>query len=668
MGLLKPESLIWADQIENLKGQTPVERRSELKKAYDLSTSHITNLLTIKACFDQAAFDKVREAAESPNPYILSFSSAQALSGLKNKVKPEDLNGSVHVALDIIFSHRLDTRHIKSLVDWMIGGKPASEFDPKAKPPKRDPLIGGSGSQKGKTEKGKGDGQTGETDELDLDKLGQLLEKAKVEKAGGDGQTKDREKLEKYLGKIYLSPSQLKDSVVSGKDFSFSETMMLDWLSDIPVIAQIKSKVKKGKPVTKGEVVLLWLHKAGEITGRLVKRILKLFKPFFKIIHWVWKLMIDVLKEVGLYKYAKALFVFAALFTVCWFVWETFNYGFMRPVEFIWSKIAGSHYLEPAQSRPVSQLEASTEMSSPTPAVSTLVPPVDRAMVHLKPKPTVIPTYRPSIAFKMTDFDPKLLEQEIAAIPANSVIKNYVFQPDEGMPADLAVSRLQDLTDADKYTMMIGSGKQKILSVTPSNTNFIITYKSTDPLGLFGNSSGTMNIFLEDIQYIHINEIDCSSPRSGTQQPNIIYQCSLVVSGAKNPLTIQCASAEDLGHLVSTLEYFIRQSRLGHDAQPGGMPYPSQGVKLNNNHVVTLLWAKSPMDLAGVGLGDHFWSVGKITSVQQSLKDLEEGIQTLPATFFVVSPAEWEKAQTAAQKPGSDSSIHPKLRKVYLGH
>jgi hypothetical protein len=255
------------------------------------------------------------------------------------------------------------------------------------------------------------------------------------------------------------------------------------------------------------------------------------------------------------------------------------------------------------------------------------------------------------------------------------------------MPADLAVSRLQDLTDEDKYTMMIGGGKVKILSVAPSNTNFTITYKSTDLFGFLGNSPGAMNIFLEDIKYIHINEIDHFTKPGA--QPDIRYQCTVVAKGAKYPLTIQCASTDDLENLVSTLEYFIRHSRLGRDAQPGGMPYPDQGIKFNSDLVVTLLWAKSPMAhagssmetaqlnrvaqpgasqqaKAGVNLGDHLWSAGKNTSEQQSRKDLEAGLQTLPATLFVVSSSEWDKAQMAARQPGSDNSFHPQLRKVYL--
>jgi len=41
-------------------------------------------------------------------------------------------------------------------------------------------------------------------------------------------------------------------------------------------------------------------------------------------------------------------------------------------------------------------------------------------------------------------------------------------------------------------------------------------------------------------------------------------------------------------------------------------------------------------------------------------------LQSLPVTFFTVSPAEWEKALTAARVPGQSNGFRPKLRKVVL--
>jgi hypothetical protein len=61
---------------------------------------------------------------------------------------------------------------------------------------------------------------------------------------------------------------------------------------------------------------------------------------------------------------------------------------------------------------------------------------------------------------------------------------------------------LQGVTDPDKYTMMIGSGKQQIQSITTTTTNLIINYKSTDPFNMF-NGPGQLNYFWEDVLYIH---------------------------------------------------------------------------------------------------------------------------------------------------------------------
>jgi len=700
MGNLIPESLVWLDQIENLKSQTRAERGAELKKAYNLSKSQIINLLAVKACFDQAAIDKVRQAEKADPPFILSLNSAMALAGLKDRV--DNLSGALHEALDVTLARRLATKKIKNLVIWVVNGKPASEFNPKAKPlktpiepsPKESsPTANAVGDRSG-TSTSPGSQKVSISD-LDHDKLIKLAQEAKAEKAQGK-ETTAREKLKNYIVKIAASLSPSKTSKSSSSDELLSETVLLDWLADINIFKQLKAKRKKGKSLTGGEWGLLAIHKLGEGLGHLAKMLLKLFKPFLKLLHWALKMVIEALKDLGLYKYAKAIFTLVVLIAVIWFTWEAFHYGVIRPVEMVWSKIHFPHF-------------ASEEAPTPIPTPSDISPspagissPSHKIFVkdtgtQQSSVPKVI--YQPAVSFipspssTKTLYDPKILELEIAAIAQNSTIKDYVFQPDEGMPADLAVSRLQDLTDADKYTMMIGGEKQKILSVTPSNTNFIIAYKSTDLFGVFGSSSGTMNIFLEDVLYIHINETDHFSKPGA--QPDIQYQCTVVAKGAKYPLTIQCASADDLENLVSTLEYFIRHSRLGHDAQPAGMPYTDQGIQFNNDRVVTLLWANSPAAIAvspmetaqpslvaphsgvnqpeasqqvkaGLQLGDHLWSVEKITGDQQEKKDLEKGLASLPVTLFVASDADWTKA-VIAKNSNTTPTFRPKLRKVVLG-
>jgi hypothetical protein len=209
-----------------------------------------------------------------------------------------------------------------------------------------------------------------------------------------------------------------------------------------------------------------------------------------------------------------------------------------------------------------------------------------------------------------------------------------------------------------------------------------IHYKSADPFG-FLSGNGLMNFLWEDVKYIHANEIDIE-----TKNPYVIYQCSLVVSGSKYPLTIQCATSDDLEHLVSTMQYFIRSSRLARDTALGGTPYRLQGLVLNNDLVVDKLWANSPawnavsyietaqpnhvaqLDAsqqvkAGVVLGDHLWSVGKTAGDQQEKKDFEKGLSTLPVTLFVASDSDWNKA-LIAKNSNMTPTFRPKLRKLLL--
>jgi hypothetical protein len=70
------------------------------------------------------------------------------------------------------------------------------------------------------------------------------------------------------------------------------------------------------------------------------------------------------------------------------------------------------------------------------------------------------------------------------------------------------------------------------------------------------------------------------------------------------------------------------------------------------------------MDKAAIQLGDHFWSIGKVAFQKQSRNDLEEGLKTLPVTFFVASASEWDRAMKA--RTNVANSFRPRLRKVVL--
>jgi hypothetical protein len=292
------------------------------------------------------------------------------------------------------------------------------------------------------------------------------------------------------------------------------------------------------------------------------------------------------------------------------------------------------------------------------------------------------PSYIPSVQWSVTQEDPQVLELEIAAVAKNRVLKNHAVVPDEGMPGDLAVTRMQGVMDPDKYTMMIGSDKRIVLGINAGTTTLVIHHKSADPLnGLSGD--GQTNIVWEDVKAIHITEISPQkdsgisptanavgdgSSHPGTQDTSITYQFGLISDGAKYPFTIQCHSPEDLQHLVSTMEYFIRNSRLGHDTPLTGLPYPNQGLVLTNNCVVEKLWADSPMDKAGVKLGDMIWSTDKNAGLQPERKALETQLSALtsgPHNLFVVSPEDREKGIILMNQTHT-SYFNPKRRKITL--
>jgi hypothetical protein len=119
--------------------------------------------------------------------------------------------------------------------------------------------------------------------------------------------------------------------------------------------------------------------------------------------------------------------------------------------------------------------------------------------------------------------------------------------------------------------------------------------------------------------------------------------------------------------LVSALQYFIRNSRLGHDTALAGMPYPHQGLVLNNDGVVDKLWANSPMDKAASQFRRSLLEyLQGDASQKQSRSDLEAGLSTSPVTFFYATASEWDRAMQA-RNPNLASSFRPRLRKVSLG-
>jgi len=127
----KPESIDWLDKLATLtaeRDKNPSVKIAELAKTLDISEGQVSNYSAIQKCFDKAALEKVRQAAQANPPHRLSFKSARALANLNGQV--DDLSGSLQEALDVIYARHLLTKQIEALVEWMVSGKPAKDFDP----------------------------------------------------------------------------------------------------------------------------------------------------------------------------------------------------------------------------------------------------------------------------------------------------------------------------------------------------------------------------------------------------------------------------------------------------------------------------------------------------------------------------------------------------------
>jgi hypothetical protein len=563
--------------------------------------------------------------------------------------------------------------------------QPAESFDPKAKPSK-------------KAEKPLNPSKTAPTiQDHELEQMKKLIKQVEEEKARGDGQTTYQDKLKALLEKENDETQESKDDpgVLFGKkgkagkkskSDSDKPSWFWEWMVGIKFFSQLKSKVKKSQDLTMTEKWVVILYKIYKFIEPPFKHSGKFIgKLFIKAGKSIWD---SIEKAIG--KTAKGILDFVLplilIGLLIWGILAFFHFAVVSPLHWLESKVksgfhwGGSNDAEPTATQPV----------------TSSIPPQIQAVVHKtaekkieKTTPTV--AYQPAVSFQNTSstnptatlYDPKILELEIKSLPGNYVmVKDFPLTPDEGMPVDVAVSRMQNIADPDKYTMMIGSGKQIISSVNPTNTTLTIQYKSADPFGLFGGGNGVMNFLWEDVKYIHANEIETvRSSELGSSQlktsnsslltsnsGDVIYQCSLVVSGSKYPLTIQCATAADLEHLVSTMQYFIRHSRLAHDTALGGMPYPNQGLRLNDECLVEVLWANSPADKAGVNLGDMVWSVDKNAQDQPDRKKLETQLGALtsgPHDLYIVSPKD-RNAGLVQMNAANSNVFNPKRHKVVL--
>jgi len=89
MSNVQSESLGWLDKLAALNAQLvkiPSANNSALARALNYPRPTVVSLMAFREIFDPAALDKIRQAARGDSAYTLSFTSAEALIGLKGRV------------------------------------------------------------------------------------------------------------------------------------------------------------------------------------------------------------------------------------------------------------------------------------------------------------------------------------------------------------------------------------------------------------------------------------------------------------------------------------------------------------------------------------------------------------------------------------------------------
>jgi hypothetical protein len=718
------ESQDWLDKLEALKAilkEDPNLSQASWAAKLGFKPGQASYYSSFRHLFDQAAIDKIRQAAQADPSYIFTYNNARALIALKSKVKghPE----AIHPILDLILTHRMATRHIEALARWVKVGKPIGEFDHTTVP---------------------------------------YHESSQKDMGTPSPSPLTDANMASSLGTGLVQPDQVVQEEKHSKNTEAeSESFAMDLLIGIPIISRIKSKYKKNEKINFWEYLFLIVHAIGEVLFWVWKRVLK------PIVEKIWhgfkeavKALFKILGKISgpiVSKIVSVLVYIAIIWGIVWTGWDILQNGLNHPREVMESKVhsvesywgakinrikgliptfsnadaaapspqetgistpAGSQVAVGTQTPSPSIISTTiptlqpTLISTPTVAQATLTPvpeqltPVVKAKAKTRkkklasskkkaarsssPQNTGISSpaatreitrtqksfvyshpWKPSAngnnsgtppkgisheqgisaSAKVDDESLTSLEMEIAAIPRNLWIKDYAFEPDTSIDTATAILHLSDLQDASKYTLCLGRDKQKVLTAVPSSKNLTITFQS----GLFGGVS-KMDFDWEDVKAIHCSELDSIKTESekitthsviSPVVTQVIYQLGLVMADSKRPLTVQCATAGDMKKLVSALEFWLKIS--GRRGAPlGGLPYPTQGLRLNGDAIVTTLWADSPAGKSGINFGDLLWSLDQNELKQQLKGDLEAGLKFLPPgehNLYVVTPAEWKRVQ-----------------------
>jgi ParB/RepB/Spo0J family partition protein len=295
----------------------------------------------------------------------------------------------------------------------------------------------------------------------------------------------------------------------------------------------------------------------------------------------------------------------------------------------------------------------------PTPLVASASrPPVEKRAVSAPISPKKEISVKPFVEGAETQ---NYFDEQLKIIPLHSLIMAYTFQPDYNMGSDMAYHRLMDLQLREKYTVLWGTDKETVTTITCGASNLALTMNSG--LGVFLDGPTNVNIYWENVKTFCCDVIKTTDGIN----TKTTYEIFLVLEDSKKPLAIQCATAADLEHLVSALEFYIKLS--GHNAAPiGSLPYLNQGLLMNKDREVIMLWADSPVGKTALTFGDNLWSVGTNKLKQQTKAELETALQS-PATgltnLYFVKPVEWKRALKDSD-PDNPDSFYAKRQKVSL--
>ncbi len=530
---------------------------------------------------------------------------------------PPETQDLVRRTLAVAYDHQMTEAQVKRLVEGVKGGQQPEDFS-KQKDERQSTVGSPSPSAEAS-----GDRQSTANPQPGEEKLSKTGVAASLTPA--------------YSAGTPRNDSKLKEPKVP--TMGNAESLLWDGLAGVSIVSRIRAKIKKGERPTWWEFLIL----AGAT----------LLVPIKWMGHLAWKALKWVARELfhrtrqaarGLArlvggaggKVLEWVLPWVFLFVLGWLAYQNFfnhlSVGGAIKRKFsvlsseFWVKKPAKTEEQPKAIEPSPFAKATGDRPSTATAIEPprrqvhqegLKPVVEKQNITASSPPKPI---NPGTQPWNSDIeDRSYLEAEIAAVPGPGWIKAFPFEP-VPMSGDMSIRRLGDLQDPEKYSLIVGHDKQHVLSVSPAMTGFTLTYGDGLPIGGFLGGPAKIDFYWEDVKAIHCDEI-----KNGTQT---LFQLGLVVNGLKKPFIVQCPTKEGLGHLVSAFEFWIDAAGAGRKAPVTGMPYLFQGLMLDGQCRVKLVWAGSPIDLGAIQPGDGVWSWDADTKQPAGKANLESALES----------------------------------------